>query len=240
MDRSRLPHNGRRAPRGRPAFAAANAKADSAVRQPRKRECGFTLLEVIIAVVILSTGLLAVALLVATSAHGTERSRYMSMASGLASEKIEDLMRYPSSDPQVAVPAGSVGSLTAPDAAPQTISGVTVYYSDDVQLSAAGGQTANGFGAITQVQNAPSNCGGSGYNIFTYQPNGTVSDTQCNATAPAAGSDVLTFHRRWLIESPVTINGNTINGVRRITVVVTLTNAFENPPVTFQMSAIRQ
>jgi hypothetical protein len=114
-----------------------------------------------------------------------------------------------------------------------------VSYADDVQISASGGQTTNG-GAITTVQYTSNSSGTSCYNVFSHQPNGTVSDT-CVTTAPALSStDLLTFHRRWFIESPVTINGNTINNVRRITVLVTLTNVFQQPPVTFQMSVVRQ
>jgi hypothetical protein len=44
----------------------------------------------------------------------------------------------------------------------------------------------------------------------------------------------IAFQRRWIIElnQPVT-------GVRRITVLVTCTNGFVQPPVTFQMSMVR-
>ena len=241
MDRSRLPHNDRRVPRGRPAFASVSAKVNCAARHPRKRERGFTLIETVIALAIMATGLIAVAALVATSAYGSERSRYMSMASSLASEKIEDLMRYPSTDPQVTVTAGNttMGRIQDPDAPTQSISGVTVGYADDVYISASGGQETNG-GAITTVSVTTDTSGNTCYNVFYHQPNGTVSET-CNATAPAiSGSDMLTFHRRWMIESPVTINGNTINGVRRITVWVKLMNSYENPPVTFQVSIVRQ
>ena len=206
------------------------------------------MLEVVIAMVVVCTGLLAVALLVATSASGSERSRYMSMASSLASEKIEDLMRYPSADAQVTVPAGStcagvteaggvscVGSLTLPVSQSITAGATTstVYYYDDVYISASAGQETNG-GAITTVTQTAA-----GYCVFNHQPNGTASET-CGATAPAlSGSDLLTFHRSWIIESPVIINGNTINGIRRITVWVKLMNSYENPPVTFQVSIVR-
>ncbi len=236
MDRSRSPHNGRWTPRLRPASAPASANT------ALTKECGFTLLEMMIAIAILSVGLLAVALLVVRSAHGTERSRYMTMASGLASEKLEDLIRYPSADAQVTIPAGStsVGSLSSDTSQSITVgSTVTIYYYDDVQLSASGGQTATGDGAVTTVQTISNGSGGVCYNIFYHQVSGQVSDTQCNSTAPTAGPDVLTFHRRWMIESPVTINGHSIGGVRRINVSVTLTNVFEQPPVAFQMSTVR-
>jgi prepilin-type N-terminal cleavage/methylation domain-containing protein len=232
MDRLRSHHDGRQAFRQRPAL-----------RPLRPKERGFTLLEVLFSIAILGTGLLAVALLIARSSHGAEHSRYMSMAAALASEKLEDLSRYPSADAQLVVPAGStsVGSLTSDVSQPITVGATTtIYYYDNVEISASGGQTGTGYGAVTTVQAVANGAGGTCYNIFYHQPNGTVSDTQCNATAPATGPDVLTFHRRWLIESPVTVNGKAISGVRRITVSVTLTNSFENPPVTFQMSTIRQ
>jgi prepilin-type N-terminal cleavage/methylation domain-containing protein len=61
---------------------------------------GFSILEVIIAITVLAVGLSAMAALVASSLSGTERARYMALATTLASEKLEDLNRWPSAAPQ--------------------------------------------------------------------------------------------------------------------------------------------
>jgi hypothetical protein len=60
-----------------------------------------------------------------------------------------------------------------------------------------------------------------------------LSQTQ-SASQPAAIPNSVAFHRRWVIEmdQPVT-------GVKRITVLVTLTNQYIKPPVSYQMSMVR-
>jgi hypothetical protein len=52
----------------------------------------------------------------------------------------------------------------------------------------------------------------------------------------------MTFLRTWLIEAnpPLGTSGQVMNGTRRITVLVTLTDQSVQPPVTFQMSEVRQ
>src|ERR1700704_1107405 len=90
---------------------------------------GFTLMEVLIAMFILTVGLTAMATLVAQSLSGTDSARYLGLATTLVSEKLEDLNRWPSADPHVA--AG--GSLTSDSA-----TGSLDYY-DDVDLSNTNG-----------------------------------------------------------------------------------------------------
>jgi len=91
------------------------------------------LIETIVAISVLTVGLVAMATLMAEMSKNTSRSRYMSTASILASEKLEDLNKYPPSDPEVRVTAGTAGSLTA------DLSNTGVNYYDDVSLSATGG-----------------------------------------------------------------------------------------------------
>jgi hypothetical protein len=50
----------------------------------------------------------------------------------------------------------------------------------------------------------------------------------------------LVFHRSWLIEGAPIINGTQLTGVRRITVLVTLTDLSVKPGVSTQMSLVRQ
>ena len=56
---------------------------------------GFTLLEVLVSLTVLAIGLMASSLLMTNSYKYSVRSRYMSEAAQLASEKLEDLCRFP-------------------------------------------------------------------------------------------------------------------------------------------------
>jgi len=187
----------------------------SPLARNRGRAAGFTLMEVLIAMFILTVGLMAMASLMAQSLSGTDNARYLSLATTLVSEKLEDLNRWPALSPYVA--AG--GGLTS-DAS----SGTLNYY-DDVDLS-----NTNGY-----VSETISLAGGSYANVI-HNATGYVNTSA--TTAPPTGTGTLTFHRRWLIEANPTVNGITLTGIRRVTVLVTLTNAAMKP-VSFQMSLVR-
>jgi Tfp pilus assembly protein PilV len=189
------------------------------IRNPlanRGRAAGFTLMEVLIAMLILIVGLTAMATLVAQSLSGTDNARYLGLATSLVSEKLEDLNRWPSSSPYVA--AG--GSLTS-----DTAAGSLNYY-DDVDLSNLSGQ----------VSETISNTSGTYSNVI-HNATGYM-DTGSTTVAPT-GSGIVAFHRRWLVEANPTVNGITLTGSRRITVLVTLTNLAVKPGVSFQMSMVR-
>ena len=180
---------------------------------------GFSLLEVLIAIVILVIGLTAMASLVAQSMGGTERARYTGLATTLASEKLEDLNRWPGVDPHVA--AG--GSLTSDSA-----SGSLNFY-DDIDL-------ANTTGQVSETVSSTSGSTTT-YTSVIHNATGYVQSNS-NTSAPS-GSGVIAFHRRWLIEANPVVNGITLTGSRRVTVLVTLTNQAVKPPVSFQMSLVR-
>jgi len=173
-------------------------------------------MEVLIAMLILIVGLTAMATLVAQSLSGTDNARYLGLATSLVSEKLEDLNRWPSSSPYVA--AG--GSLTS-----DTAAGSLNYY-DDVDLSNLSGQ----------VSETISNTSGTYSNVI-HNATGYM-DTGSTTVAPT-GSGIVAFHRRWLVEANPTVNGITLTGSRRITVLVTLTNLAVKPGVSFQMSMVR-
>jgi len=59
-----------------------------------RKSRGFTLLETLIAIAILTIGLLSIALLVARATASSNTSRYMSTQSLLASEKLDDLKQH--------------------------------------------------------------------------------------------------------------------------------------------------
>ena len=108
---------------------------------PRKKAPwrGFTLIEVLVAVTVFAVGLVSLGSLATMTLNGTAASRYRGMATTFASEKLEDLNRWPTWDPHVCVASGStVGSLTSDvQAASVTCNGITdtVDYYDDVAIS---------------------------------------------------------------------------------------------------------
>jgi prepilin-type N-terminal cleavage/methylation domain-containing protein len=123
-------------------------------RSKSRKQAGFTLIETMVAIIVLTVGLLSVAALMSQMVRGSSTSRYMSSAAMLASEKLEDLNRYASTDALVA--ASPVTSLAAD----------TAGYFDQVQVSTDNGtmtETYNGTvvchkadGTITNVAPAAS------------------------------------------------------------------------------------
>lgn len=182
---------------------------------------GFTLIETLVSVVILTVGLVAVAALMSEMIKDTATSRDMSAASMLASEKLEDLNRFPASDPAVAVTSGTtIGSLSSD----VTQSGVD--YFDEVQLSVTGG-------AVAETTTSKDASGNTVYTTITQLPDGTISSADSAATPSLPGGAVM-FKRRWIIEMNVPVTG-----VRRVTVLVQLMNGPTARPVTFRMSMVR-
>ena len=173
-------------------------------------------MEVMIAMFILVVGLTAMATLVAGSLSGTDHARYLGLATTLVSEKLEDLDRWPSTSPYVAVG----GSLTS-----DTATGSLNYF-DDVDLSNVSGQ----------VSETESKTDGTYSNVIH---NATGYMDTSSTTSPPAGTGIIAFHRRWLVEANPVVNGITLTGSRRITVLVTLTNLAVKPAVSFQMSLVR-
>ncbi len=204
----------------------------------RSRARGFSLIEVMIAVAVLTIGLISVAALATTMLATGKRSKYMALASTLASEKLEDLSRYPADVPQVCVPTGStsVGSLitdimqTTSCPSPSTASS-SIAYDDDVDISfgTGGGDCPDSGGCFSETVSSVSS-GVTQYTTTYHSPDGRIVGSV--STTPT--SQKMTFHRRWLVEA-----NTPITGVRRITVLVSLANSAVKPAVSFQMSAVR-
>src|SRR5215471_2630357 len=188
---------------------------------------GFTLIEVMGAIFLLAWGLLALAMLISRMNVNTNQSRYMSDEALLASEKMEDLNRYPVVDP--AIVAG--GSLTANVTQTNTVGAVTrqVDYFDSVQVS-------TGNGSSTEITTGTDVNGNPNYTQVTHTPNGDALSQTIAGPAPAPTPDMLVFTRRWIIEQDVPVAG-----VRRVTVLVTLNSAAAGPTssASFQATMVR-
>jgi prepilin-type N-terminal cleavage/methylation domain-containing protein len=177
----------------------------------RFRQRGFTLIEMMVSILVLTIGLVGTAALMSNSVNMGAHARFVSTAALLASEKMEDLDRYPDNDPNLV----GGGSLAAD----------LVGYSDSVQVSTSNGnvyETTTSAGVTT---------------LYTQNPDGTVTVTP-GAALPAATPDMLTYDRRWVVVPNPVVGANTITGAVQITVLVTLTNTTLNPPVTYQTSLV--
>jgi prepilin-type N-terminal cleavage/methylation domain-containing protein len=223
---------------------------------------GFTLLETLVALIVLTVGVLATALLASRSMNTSLQSKYMALAAELASEKLEDLSRWDVNSPEVCVPVGSssVGSLitdiiqttTCPPPVTQctATSGAswTVSYYDDVSINTvlAGSNSAcpnTTYGCFSETVSDNQN-GGTVYTTTVHPPSGQIQTLPSSSTAPTQ----VTFHRRWVIEGETPVAGVSsicLPGTRRVTVLVTLMDwslhqaAYARMPVTFQMSTVR-
>jgi len=190
---------------------------------------GFSLIEILVAMMILSIGLVALCSLAAQTMTGTSRSQFTALASDLATEKLEDLSRWPSFDPNIYAASGTtVGSLTSDTSATVTSGGIPselVNYFDDVEISDSKGAISE---TVSQVVSGATN-----YNTTSHNPDGTIT-TSTSTSASASDLGAIGFHRRWTIEmdQPVT-------GLRRITVSVVLENSYLQPPISFQMTMVR-
>jgi Tfp pilus assembly protein PilV len=202
----------------------------SKLRRKLRSTSGFAMIETVMAISILAVGLLGVAALLAQLGGNSTTSRYMSTEALLASEKLDDLNRYPYNDPAIAVPNGtSAGSITA-DVTNQTVTvgAVTevVDYCDQVRISAGNGNM------VETVSGTDVN-GNTQYTTTTHAPDGSITITK-SASAPAGSSDMLTFSRRWVIEqNPPGLPA----GTRRFTVLVSLVGTTSK--ATFQSSMVR-
>lgn len=189
---------------------------DQSLYNKQQHPRGFTILEVLVATAILIVGLVAVAGLIGGTLGSTARSGYMNQAATLATEKLEDLSRYPSADPTIA--AG--GDLNS-----DNVTGNVPYY-DEVFFSPSQG-------AISETVGSLDSSGNTQYQTVTYTPNGQITTSAATATGPSSAGQTA-YKRRWIIEA-----NKPVTGVRRITVLVSLEGALIQPPVSFQMSTVR-
>jgi hypothetical protein len=197
-------------------------------RGDRTLSRGFTIIEVLVAMFVLMVGLVAVGGVIGSALGNTSSSQYTNQAATLATEKLEDLNHYTSSDPHVVAVSGTpAGSLSSDILTNVTTNGVTVpiNYYDEVYFSPTQG-------ALVETGTSLDAGGNTQYQTITYTPDGQISTSAPSTTAPDTTGSIV-FERRWLIE-----RDQPVAGVRRITVVVTLLNPVRTP-ITFQMSMVR-
>lgn len=227
-------------------------------RNNPRADRGFTLLEVMIATSILVIGLSAMAALAAVMLTRGRQARYISVAETLASEKLEDLNRYDLASQAICLPTGatSEGSLSSSQPSPGTgtatitcpggtTSQVVSYYdmvSVDFVVGGDCGNAGNGCFAET-IYNGNTSV----YQTYYHSPDGVIpGGTTTNPGYPWQSSTApgnTTFLRTWMIEAnpPVGTSGaTTVSATRRVTVLVTLTDQSVKPPVSVQMSVVRQ
>jgi prepilin-type N-terminal cleavage/methylation domain-containing protein len=191
----------------------------------RPAASGFTLIEVLVSIAVLSIGLMGVAMLIGTTLATGTKAKFMNIANVLASEKLDDLNKLSSNDPNL-VPGGSLagGSTCA----------AGDIYCDQVTVNAATGadyetetETVNNAPVTTTIVHTNAGCVG--------------TPAACNVANPAAGGS--TFTRRWLVTLSPTVSSSagaaTITNARRVTVLVTLNDQTASNPVSFQMSMVR-
>lgn len=193
--------------------------SNTARRQHRER--GFSLIEMMIAITVLAVGMLGLAALLSQMDKTTGKSRYMGMEALLASEKLEQLNRYPVRDANLIVAVGSTaGSLTE-----DTSSGAINYF-DEVLVS-------TGDGIIAETTTGKDADGKTIYTSITQSPSGEIQSSTSSTVPENAGS--VSFKRRWLIEKDTPVVG-----VCRVTVMVLTEDGTEDPTKRLQMSMVRQ
>jgi prepilin-type N-terminal cleavage/methylation domain-containing protein len=197
---------------------------------------GFTLMEVMVAMVVLTIGMMSAALLMGNVYRNTVRSRYVAMAAALANEKLEDLSRFSISDPRGSAAGGSLTTNTPPQSVVWTQAGTTVLvdYYDTVTLD-------NTTGSVSETRQILYN-GAIDFTTQTFTADGlwhwdTTSGYPSTpvSTGPTAG---VTYNRRWLIQQDTPVQYSEL-----ITVLVTCMDTTiappGTPPITFQMSMVR-
>jgi type IV pilus modification protein PilV len=193
----------------------------------KKRGNGFTMIEVIVAITILTIGVFGMAFMIAgTTVTGTT-ARFTNMANVLASEKLDSLNRYPSTDPNVQ-PGGALTGATTCASTDIYCDMVTVNESSGADYETQTQVNADGTTVTSTIVHAASGC--------------VDTPTNCSVSAAPAGGQ--TFTRRWMITMNPTIatsggTTSTVTGYRRVTVVVTQNGSTTGQPVSFQMSMVR-
>lgn len=177
---------------------------------------GFSILELMIAILVLLFGFIAMINLIATSMVVNRTSNRLTSLTLLASDKLEQLRSLDISDPRIQIPSGSSTAGSLDDDSSQDVGGTRVSYFDTVFVDPRDG-------SITRMEGQHD---GDGHELVsvTRTMEGTTTTTSSDAE-PAR----VSYRRRWLIQKDPAVLAGTI----RITVEVAIrTKALSdaNPP----------
>jgi Tfp pilus assembly protein PilV len=208
------------------------------------------LIEVLVSLGILAVGLLGVAGLISSMLASGTQARYMNVANVLASEQLDNLNKWPSTDQNVCDSTACADATNSPYCSATscgTLAGSGACTAGDPYCDQVTVSETSGADYETQTQVVTDPVTGTSTNQTTtivHTNAGCVgTPTACGVPNPSAGG--LTFTRRWLITTDPTIVSSsgtpaTVTGARRVTVVVSLVNESNSQnPVTFQMSMVR-
>lgn len=184
-------------------------------------QSGFSMIEMLIAIIVLSVGLLSLAGFMSRTEMTTGQSRYVNTAALLCSEKLEELSGLSPNSNEIRIVSGhAAGGLTSDEST--TINGDIISYYDQVTISAANGS----------IRETKVDADGK-YMTIMQKPNG-IAKQEILTSPPADDGGTITFQRHWLIE-------NNVSGlpaqVRRITVLVEYPSGAGK--ATYQMSMVR-
>ena len=184
----------------------------------RRREegRGFSLLEVLVAIFVLTIGLMASALLMSNTYKYSTRSRYMAEAAQLASEKLEDLNRFPVSttngvnypDPHVFVPSSNTCQLSSSTTGSSCVGSI----SPAMTCTGEGHCTTNSAATPISVTVGESGAGGTYSNIaatvsysdsvFLSAANGTISETYQTVGGASPNYSTLSYSPSGITPTP--------------------------------------
>ncbi|MBZ5535277.1 MAG: hypothetical protein LAO31_04915 [Acidobacteriia bacterium] len=189
--------------------------AGSEARRPIRAnpDLGFSILELMIAIVVLLFGFIAMINLIATSIVVNRTSNQLTLLTLLASDKLEQLRTLDISDPQIQVPSGSLNAGSLNDDSTQDVGGTRVSYFDNVFVNPRDGSITRTGGLDGEGE----------HESVTRTMGGTTTTTSSDAVQAQ-----LSYRRRWLIQKDPAV----LAGAIRITVEVavgTNTGSDANP-----------
>jgi Tfp pilus assembly protein PilV len=180
-------------------FGGAGSEARPLIRSNTDR--GFSILELMIAILVLLFGFIAMINLIATSIVVNRSSNRLTSLTMLASDKLEQLRTLDINDPQLQVPAGSTTAGSLDDDSTQDVGGTQVSYFDTIFVDPRDGSITRTSRLDDQDQ----------YNSVKQTMAGTTT------TTPSGGEPTqVSYRRRWLIQKDPAV----LAGATRITVEV--------------------
>ena len=158
----------------------------------RSPQRGMTLIEVLIALVLLSFGLLAIAPLFASSVKNGASSNQLTNANTLAREKLEEVIGYPATDSRLAVPVAD--NAAGPSGLTTTGTGSVVGYN-----SACDNDLPTWYTPSSEATSKAATSPGPGWYRYPYSRTYTIeqfgSDLTTRVTSPATPPETYFIKR---------------------------------------------